>query len=220
MTYLELVNDVLVRLREGTVSSVSDTTYSQLIGKFVRDAQRKVEDAYNWNSLSQTLTMETVADSFNAVLVGSGQRFRVIDAINDTSDWFLRYMPTSEMTRNFLLATPQRGAPEYYNFNGTKRDSSSGIMDTQVDIYPIPDGVYSLRFNIIQPQDPLTNDTDELIVPEEPVIFLAYAKAIAERGEDGGMNSSEAYALYLESLSEAIANEANRYPEELVWTSY
>ena len=35
MTYLELVNDVLVRLRESTVSTVGETTYSSLIGKFV-----------------------------------------------------------------------------------------------------------------------------------------------------------------------------------------
>ncbi len=220
MTYLELVNDVLVRLREDEVGSVNANNYSKLIGKFVRDAQRKVEDAYNWNALSQTLTMETVADSFNAVLVGSGQRFRVIDAINDTSNWFLRYMPTSEMTQNFLTIDPQKGPPEYYNFNGTKRDSVSGITDTQVDVYPIPDGVYTLRFNIIQPQDPLSNDTDQLLVPEEPVILLALSKAIAERGEDAGLNSSEIYGLYLESLAEHIAIESNRYPEELVWSAY
>jgi hypothetical protein len=45
MTYLELVNDVLVRLRETTVSSVSETSYSSLIGKFVNDAKRQIEDA-------------------------------------------------------------------------------------------------------------------------------------------------------------------------------
>lgn len=51
MTYLELVNDVLIRLREQTVSTVSLTTYSTLIGKFVNDAKRQIEDAYDWNAL-------------------------------------------------------------------------------------------------------------------------------------------------------------------------
>jgi hypothetical protein len=189
-----------------------------MIGRFVRDAQRQVEDAYDWNALSQTLTMETVDGLFNGVLVGSGQRFRVLDVINDTSDWNLKYLSTIEMNRLFTAAGPvNTGSPEYYNFNGVNSEG-----DTQVDLYPIPDAAYTIRFNIIQPQDPIgthptLGDSDRLLVPSEPVVFLAYAKAIAERGEDGGLVSSEAYALYKESLADAIAIEANRYPDEQVW---
>lgn len=212
MNYLELVNDVLVRLREDEVSSVSENSYSKMIGKFVIDAQRQVEDAYNWNSLSNTLTMDTVASLFNGVLVGSGQRFRVLNVINDTSNWFMNYKSSNEMDDLFLNQGAEQGAPRYYNFNGF---SSQG--DTQVDIYPIPNGVYTIRFNIIQPQDPLRFDADELLVPAEPVIFLAYSKAIAERGEDAGFASSEAYALYRQSLADHIAIEANRYPDETIW---
>lgn len=212
MNYLELVNDVLVRLREDEVSSVSENSYSKMVGKFVVDAQRQVEDAYNWNSLSNTLTMSTVSGLFNGVLVGSGQRFRVLDVINDTSNWFMNYKSSNEMNNLFLNQNAEQGAPMYYNFNGF---SSEG--DTQVDIYPIPDGVYTIRFNIIQPQDPLRFDADEILVPPEPVIFLAYAKAIAERGEDAGFAASEAYALYRESLADHISVEANRYPDETIW---
>lgn len=213
MNYLEIVNDVLVRLRENEVTSVSDTPYSKLISKFVRDAQRQVEDAYNWNALSNTLTMNTVSGLFNGVLVGSGQRFRVIDVINDTSDFQMQYVPTNTLTEWMRLqGTAQTGSPLYYNFNGV---NSSG--DTQVDIFPVPDGVYTIRFNIIQAQDPLTYDTDALLVPAEPVIFLAYAKALAERGEDSGIGTSEAYALYKESLADHISIETGRYPEENVW---
>jgi hypothetical protein len=61
MTYLELVNDVLVRLRETSVSTVSETSYSSLIGKFVNDAKRQIEDAFAWNVLVQTITVTTVA---------------------------------------------------------------------------------------------------------------------------------------------------------------
>jgi hypothetical protein len=60
MTYLELVNDVLVRLREQTVTTVGLTTYSSLIGKFVNDAKRQIEDAYDWNALGQTITVTTI----------------------------------------------------------------------------------------------------------------------------------------------------------------
>jgi hypothetical protein len=81
MNYIQLVNDVLIRLRETEVSSVNDNAYSKLIAKFVNDAKRNVEDAYNWNALSDTLTAVTATDIFNYVLVGSGQRFRVIDVL-------------------------------------------------------------------------------------------------------------------------------------------
>lgn len=213
-TYLELVNDVLVRLRENEVSSVQDTAYSKLIGKFVNDAKRICEDSYTWNALSDTLTADTGADVFNYVLVGSGQRFRVIDVIDDTSNAMLELQTTQQMNKLFLIQTAQKGAPKYYNFNGTDANG-----DTQVDLYPIPDGVYNLRFNIIKPQPPLVANSDQLLIPSEPVIFLAYARAITERGEDGGITSTDAAAMAQRSLSDAIALESGRYLEEGEWTS-
>ena len=211
-TYLQLVNDVLIRLRENEVTSVSDTSYSKLIGKYVNDAKRMVEDSYNWNALSTTLSATTGSAVFNYVLVGSGQRFRVVDVLNDTSDDYLRLKTTLDMNRLFLLSTTERGSPRYYNFNGTDTNG-----DTQVDLYPIPDGVYNLRFNIIKPQLPLSANADTLLVPSEPVIFGAVARAIAERGEDGGIGSSEMYAMYTQSLGDAIALESGRYLEEDAW---
>lgn len=212
MQYIQLVNDVLVRLRETEVTSVSDNTYSKMIGKFINDAKRQVEDAYNWNSLATTLSASTTNGIFNYVLDGSGQRFRMIDVVNDTNDYFLQNATTAEMNRLFLVTNGQSGQPRYYNFNGV---NSNG--DTQVDIYPIPDKTYNLRFNMILPQSLLTSNADVLKVPYEPVIYLAYAKALAERGEDGGMQSNEAYSLYKQSLSDAISLESGRYAEEQQW---
>ena len=213
-TYLETVNDVLIRLRENEVTAVNDTAYSKLISKYVVDAQRQVEDAYNWNALSNTLTMVTLPNLFNAVLVGSGVRFRLLDVIDDTNDNILTYKSSKEMNDLFLNRDRTLGLPLYYNFNGVSPEG-----DTQVDLYPIPDGNYTIRFNIIQPQDPLKFDSDKLLVPAEPVIFLAYAKALAERGEDGGMSSSEAYQLYQQSLADHISNESNLFQEEFYWNA-
>ena len=213
--YVQLVNDVLIRLRESEVSSVNDNSYSKLIARFINDAKRNVEDAYNWNALSETLTADTTAGIFNYVLNGSGQRFRIYDVINDSNDTILQYKTTEEMNYLFLKAGVLRGTPQYYNFNGTNNNG-----DTQVDLYPIPDGVYNIRFNIALPQAPLSADADILLVPDEPVIFLAYAKALAERGEDGGLNSNEAFGQYLQSLADAISLESGRYPEEQQWVAY
>jgi len=212
MNYIQLVNDVLIRLREPEASSVSDNAYVKLIARFVNDSKRVVEDSYNWNALSDTLSATTTADVFNYVLVGSGQRFRVIDVINDTQNAFVELASTKWMDQQFLMTTPQKGSPAYYNFNGT---NSNG--DTQVDLYPIPNGAYNLRFNIIKPQVPLAVNADTLLVPEEPVILGALARAQAERGEDGGVQAGETYQLMKQSLADAIALESGRYLEEQEW---
>jgi hypothetical protein len=212
--YIQLVNDVLIRLREPEVTSVQESGYSKLIGKFVNDAKRQAEDAYNWNALSDTLSASTSNGVFNYVLVGSGQRFRVIDVIDDTSNNFLELKTTNEMDKLFLIDTAQYNQPMYYNFNGVDENG-----DTQVDLYPIPNGVYNLRFNIIKPQVALSGDSDSVLIPYEPIIFGALARAIAERGEDGGLNSNEIYQLYKQSLGDAIALESGRYLEEDSWTA-
>ena len=213
-TYLETVNNVLRRLREPTVSTVNATPYSALIGVFVNDAMREVEDAAEWNSLSSTITISTVASTFNYTLTGAGTRFRVIDVLNDTSDVEIRYAPTKWMNKQFLLANNQQGAPIFYNFNGV---DSSG--NTQVDVWPVPEQAYTLRFNLIIPQAELTTDSTRILVPAHLVSMLAYAKAIAERGEDGGNLSSEAYALYKNALANEVSIERNRYEEEMNWVA-
>jgi hypothetical protein len=212
--YIQLVNDVLIRLREPEVTSVQENGYSKLIGKFVNDAKRQAEDAYNWNALSDTLSATTANGVFNYILVGSGQRFRLIDVINDTSNNILEVKTTNEMNKLFLIDAVQYNQPMYYNFNGVDANG-----DTQVDLYPIPNGAYNLRFNIIKPQPALTTDASNLLIPYEPVIFGALARAIAERGEDGGLNSNEIYQLYKQSLGDAIALESGRYLEEDSWTA-
>jgi hypothetical protein len=212
MNYISLVNDVLIRLREPEASSVADNAYVKLIARYVNDSKRQVEDAYNWNALSETLSATTTADVFNYVLTGSGQRFRVIDVLNDTDNFFVENASTVWMDQQFLLTTAQKGSPKYYNFNGTNANG-----DTQVDLFPIPNGAYEIRFNIIKPQEPLAANADILLVPHEPVILGALARAQAERGEDGGVQSGETYVLYRQSLADAISLESNRYIEESQW---
>jgi hypothetical protein len=213
-TYLDIVNNVLRRLRDPVVSSVNDTEYSSMVAVMVNDAKREVEDAYDWNALTDTLTAVTSDAVFNYVLTGSRTRFRVMDVLNDTSDFNLRYAPSTWMNRQYLLTDTQKGEPLYYNFNGV---DSNG--DTQVDLYPIPDGVYNIRFNLIIPQADLVADNTRILVPDHLVSMLTYSKAIAERGEDSGLLSSEAYQMYRLALADAVAIERNHYDEEMVWSA-
>jgi hypothetical protein len=209
-TYLDVVNNVLTRLREPVITDVNSNLLSKLVATFVNDAKREVEDAYNWNALSSTITINTVADTYNYTLTSSRTRFKTIDILNDTENTFMEYRPTSWFNRMMLLESPEKGAPRYFNFNGV---DSNG--DTQVDVFPIPDGTYTLRFNLTIPQGELTTNTTRVLVPDHLVAQLAYSKAVAERGEDAGVTSAEAYSLYRNSLADAIAIESNHYEEEV-----
>jgi len=208
MTYLELVNDVLVRLRESTVATVTETSYSSLIGKFVNDAKRQVEDAYAWNVLGTTITLSTVSGTYSYALTGAGQKFQVIDVINATSNIGMRNIDFASMNRKQNFSTPVSGIPSEYAFDGV-----DGSYDTKVSLYPRPDGVYSIPFSLAVPQATLALDATVIAVPDVLVVQNAYARALVERGEDGGLTSSETYQLYKAMLSDYIALEGTRYPE-------
>lgn len=208
MTYLELVNDVLIRLRESSVTTVGETTYSSLIGKFVNDAKRQIEDSFNWNVLSTTVTITTVANTHAYSMTGAGQKFQVNDAINTTSDVGLQNISFVRMNRNLNFGTPATGVPAEYAFSGV-----DGSGDTKVELYAIPDAVYTIVFDLAVPQAALSADATSVKVLDYLVAQSAYARALIERGEDGGTASSEAYALFRGMLSDAIALESTRYVE-------
>jgi len=209
MTYLELVNDVLTRLRETNVSTVSETAYSALIGKFVNDAKRQIEDSYTWNVLNQTITVTTTSATSSYSLTGAGQKFRMNDAINTTSVITLDNIAVADMNRKLNFGTPSQGIPSEFCFNGV-----DGSGDTKVDLFPVPDGVYTLKFDLTIPQANLSADGTTVKVLDYLVTQSAYARGLIERGEDGGTASSEAYALFRGMLSDAIAMESTRYPED------
>ena len=208
MTYLELVNDVLIRLRESSVTTVGETVYSTLIGKFVNDAKRQIEDSFNWNALSTTVTITTVANTHLYSMTGAGQKFQVNDAINTTSTVGLKNISFVSMNRKQNFGTPAKGVPAEYAFSGV---DASG--DTKVELYAIPDAVYTIVFDLAVPQATLSADATSVKVLDYLVAQSAYARALIERGEDGGTASSEAYALFRGMLSDAIALESTRYVE-------
>lgn len=213
-TYLQMVNDVLARLRSPQVGSVTDNDYSMLIGKFVNDAKRQVEDAFDWNVLRQAITVTTTAGVSSYSLVGSGQKFRELNVLNTSNYYPMLNLTFAQMQEYLQMGTPPQSAPVYYNYNGYDVN-----YDTKIDLFPVPDAAYTLRFNLVVPQAALASDSTVVLVPEEIVQQNAFARAIVERGEDGGLNSSEAYQLYRSMLSDYIALESTRYPENSMFIS-
>ena len=211
MTFLQLVNDVLARLRESSVASVTMSAYSTLIGKFVNDAKRQAEDAWNWEALHTTITVATSAGTSNYTVTGSGLRQKDVRVNDSTNDATLHNVSLKWILDQQQLTTVQTGGPVYYAWAGNNG------TDSKVELFPTPDGTYSLKFNMYVPQAALSADADVLTIPSEAIVAGAYARALVERGEDGGLSSSEAYGLYKGILADQISLEASRSVENDVF---
>lgn len=217
MTYLQLINAVLRRLREDPVTSVGQSDYASLIGDFVNETKREVEDSWQWVQLRTTIQVTCEGDGsiFRYALTGAGNRFRILQVINDSEDIELRVAPYGWMNRMFTAISSgiQTGHPAYYDINGQVASTN----DPYVDFFPVPDEADVINFNIVLPQDDLTDGTDLLIVPAYPIILGAYAKALSERGEDGGQQFGEVMREYDRALGDAIAADTMNVPSELIW---
>ena len=212
MTYLQIVNRVLRLLREDEVASVQTTTYSKLVGDFVNQAKSEIEGSWSWNVLRSTISVNTANGTFRYVLTGTGTKSTVLDSYNDTDNLMLRSTSMESLNKRFTFDTVS-GSPCEYGINGS---DSNG--DIQVDVYPIPDGIYNLDFNLILKQADLSADTDIPKVPNDVVILGAWALAISERGEDGGASYAEIDVRYKNSLADAISVDAsNMHSSETKW---
>jgi hypothetical protein len=211
-TFLDCVNGVLRRIREDQVTSITDSDYAVLIGDMVNEAKKEVEDAWNWSVLRQTITVTTAASTSNYTLSGSNMRTKIEEAYVPASHIFLGQISAPEMNMYLNVLSAPSGRPYNYAFGNT---NTSGTLT--VDVFPIPDNTYTLKFNCYVPQADLVNDTDVIYVPSDVVIQGAYLRAINERGEDGGRLSDQQADLYRKTLANYISIEAGRESDLVLW---
>jgi hypothetical protein len=212
MTYLDLVNNTLRRLREDTVASVSDTDYSALIGIFVNDAIRFVESAWDWSVLRTTFEITTVAGTRLYSLTDFGVRSEVLYVHDETNN---RVIPQESLQRirELSLGTDNaQGTVQYYALEGVDTNG-----DAQIRFYQTPDSVTTINVYGVKRDNSLSNDTDTTDLPSAIIEQFAFAYALRERGETGGQSAGEQIALAQADLTNAIALEANLRPEEVNW---
>jgi len=220
MTYLNIMNSVLRRLREEEVTTVNQNTYSKMAGDFINDAKTMVEQAADWSGLRDNTTVFVTADDNVYSLTGSGDDVKVMSAFNSTSrielgyqtkDWFNN---EKYVNKTLLIAAKGglTGQPQYYTFDGLDSDGN-----TQIQLYPMPDASYQVVFQLVKRQAELVNNDDKLLVPSQPVIHLAVALLARERGETGGTSTAEYFAIADKYLSDAIAIDAAKHPEEMIF---
>jgi len=212
MTYLNLMNSVLRRLREEETTSVTSTTYNKMVGDFINDAKKLVEEATDWSGLRKTVDFSTSASDNTYSLTDCGDDVKVMCVINDTSNFFMNYQTKDWFNEQIYIVNTPEGTPRYYTYNGLDANG-----DTQVLVGPTPDGSYNLRFDVVQRQADLSANTDVLLIPSQPVIHYAVALLTRERGETGGTSTGEYFSIADKYLSDAIAIDAAKHPEEMIF---
>lgn len=213
MTYLEAINKVLRRLREDEVASPDTSSYSKLIGEFVNDANRLVEDSWDWTVLRTISPVSGITASTNTFSVsGLTEADKILSVFNITDNEELKLGSQARLYNNNYVQDTPRGRPTHYVPLG--QDSNG---NTTFQLYPDSDGARVVLFNYVARTPELTAGTDKIKCPASVVIQLAHAMAAEERGELGGTSTSKLYAIAQSSLSDAIAIDAGRVPSETVW---
>ena len=219
MTFRELINEVLIRLREDTIATdwsgnINDSTtvtdYQKVIGSLINDSKRNIESYHDWLVLRETVDVATVSGTRNYNL-SSGQEIKIIDVINQATGINLVQV-SRQYINSTLYPSENSGEPLYYAFNGS--DSSNNL---KVDLEPKPNSVQTISFDIVKYQDELKTASTTIKIPEKPVVLGAWARAIAERGEDGGSQTSVVAQETSESLNQAIMLDSGNTQYESEW---
>ena len=218
MTFRELINEVLIRLREDTIATdwsgnINDsstvTDYQKVIGSLINDAKRNIENYHDWLALREIVTISTVSGTKNYNL-NSGQQFRVLDVINRDTGVGIN-QAGREYMNTLTYPSESSGDPAYYAFNGI----TSGNL--KIDFNPIPNKAHTIAFDIVKPQNELKLATTEMLIPAQPVIIAAWARAISERGEDGGTQASIVSQEAKDAINQAIALDRGNVQYETDW---
>jgi len=219
MTFRELINEVLIRLREETIATdwsgnINDsstvTDYQKVIGSLINDSKRNVESYHDWLVLRETVDVATVDGTRNYNL-SSGQEIKVLDVTNQATGGKLVQV-SRQYINSTLYPTDNSGEPMYYAFNGADSDSN-----LKVDLEPKPNSVQTISFDVVKYQDELKTASTKIKIPTKPVVLGAWARAITERGEDGGTNTGVIAMEVSESINQAVILDSGNVQYESEW---
>lgn len=214
LTFLQIINRILPRMRESTVAANNSTEYSTHVGHIINAVKAEIENAFYWNALRNTYEISTTAGVTSYSLTGAGDCI-ILSGWNTTSSVELTRGTNREFDKFFFGSggTLPQNIPHQYLPAGL--DAS---YDRKVDIYPAPNGTYTLKFNVYTQQDDLSADGDIPLVPQPLLIEETIARLLVERGDENAPRPEPGSTFILKDLlAQEIAREAGHDDEELDW---
>jgi hypothetical protein len=218
LTFTQVVNRVLERLREDSVASFDTTTYSTFIAGIVNQVKSEIEDAWNWHALRDSYTVDATNPNASYALTDAGQNVHILDGWNRTHGFELKKSTNKDFNRKFF-GTPEgtsvsTGPVCEYLQTGLDDD-----LDIKIDVYPVPNGDQTLVFNVYKPQDYLDASATVPLVPQNVLIEETIARALLERGEEGAQPPQPGAGAFIrvDLLAAAITRDQGADPTETDW---
>jgi len=218
-TQLTIVNNILERLREDTVSTVNLTSYAKLIGTFVNDAKADMEDVnHTWSAYETEIDLSILAD---------GTRNYTLSATNDRS-FLLRDKDEDRIPLAYDITTNEAGQLFDIPLKDVRanRALTNNIVDVenpkvfavqadittgngwQIQLLWGSNTARSWRMYWYVPQDDLsrdgTADATEILLPARPIENRAIYYALNERGEEMGEPGGIAWKRSVDSMAASL----------------
>jgi len=212
-TRKELVNEVLRRLREpelGADSTIASSTYAVMVASFLNDVKEECEDAWGWGQLRETVQFDTESGTSLYSLPLTTVRTKLLSMWNTTQNSRMRQVTEDYFNRSTLIGTQANAGPSYYRDRGV----NAATEYKQVELLATPDGVYTIKAEVVNPQKELTTDDEKvtLSMARKAMVYGTWGLCISERGEDGGQLMDEITNKYSFYLQTAIELDRRSYP--------
>jgi hypothetical protein len=225
-TFLDLVNDVMAELRENAVTTVNYSNYSTLVAKWINDAKRRVESAWDWQPLNHLVTFQLQYGVTSYDLTALDTRingrarlrknpqnvaFPLAFDVTPYTPGQLFHMPADwvHQQQDKLPLPVYQIRPIYFGLERYNDGAKSGLRcilweTPKQDTSGAQQTPRTWNLYFCAPQDDLVNDTDAIYVPWEPVEKIALEIALNERGEELGESGTTIEDRIQKHLSDAI----------------
>jgi len=146
-----------------------------------------------------------------------GQDTQILSVYNEDTGTVLKQVTKDFINKKTYPDTEEVGEPLYYYIKGVVSSTSKEPI-LSIGIYPrTPSTNTNLLVDIIASSNKITAADTTVLMPPQPVILGTWARAIAERGEDGGTQASVAAREARESLTHAVMIDNGNTEYENNW---
>lgn len=225
MNFRTALNEVLRTLGEKEIppsaTSLTDT-YHKMVATFMNQIKYDIEELHDWRAQVTSVQVIGTPDSQGFIDASGvlGPRDRVAtlaqpgawemmalvyDQTEGSNPVRLR-QATDEYVRHRIVSSGNDpyGPPAFF----CTKPTPSGI---KIGLYPIPQKEVTLSLTVYQPQADLTpnNIMDEILFPHRPLIDGTIYYALAERGEELGINNIYTEERWRQSVASAASIDSS-----------
>ena len=213
-SFLDITNDVLVRLREPKTLTVrtQKNVVENMVKALVNDAYKYVWATHQWTATQREWAIITEPNQDTYLLDGTEHGARISGVMDENGVWLTQWNQEA-IVRHDLVIQDKGKAHGYAIVN------TVGSPAISIKLMPRPLDDETHIYNAVGHAGvpPLERDDDPILLPYNAVMYYAYALAARERGEVGGQTVQEIFTMAQQYISDGIALDANYASFEQVW---